>query len=373
MTRSFKSRLPLLAASISLVAVLACGGGAGAPAASPAAKSSGSAIELTYTTYLTESAGFSQRAREYMAELEKRTNGAVKATRWNYAEALCKTADHLKCVATGTADIAFLAPSYTPADLPYSTMTDMVYASDKAGAGALTREELWQTHAGYQDEFKRNKVYPLYFHADIPTIIGTNFVVNSAADLKGKKYRAYGPMNDLLSGAGLTPVGMSAAEIYEALQRGVIQGFTGYPLWLTHTAKLHEVTKTYIDPGIGVYGGAALVMNLDTYERLPDTAKKAIADLRIESIHRDVDLIMKEEDAALEAAKNAGVTLYRFTDAEKQMWRDAVPPEQIFETYYKEREAKVPDIRQFWAKFLEIIKQKEPQSKYKSAFEKVGS
>ena len=162
MKPSWKRGLRLLFTSLLLPAVIACGGGSAAPAKqAPAAQPSGQVIELTYATFATESNAFSQFARDYMAELEKRTNGAVRGKSWNYAEALCKAADMLKCVANRTADFGFIAPSYFPADMPYSSMTEMIYSSHVAGADGLTREELWQTHAGYQEEFKRNKVYPL--------------------------------------------------------------------------------------------------------------------------------------------------------------------------------------------------------------------
>ena len=46
-------------------------------------------------------------------------------------------------------------------------------------------------------------------------------------------------------------VTQSAAEIYEAMQRGVIQGATGLPMWWLAPQGIHEVSKVVIEPHIG--------------------------------------------------------------------------------------------------------------------------
>lgn len=96
----------------------------------------------------------------------------------------------------------------------------------------------------------------------------TNFPMNSVADLKGKKIAASGPRADLIKAMGGVPVNVTAAEMYTALQRGMVDGIT-YPPYTGLSYKFYEVVKYVIWPGITVPSMSEVLVNLKAWNRLP--------------------------------------------------------------------------------------------------------
>lgn len=70
--------------------------------------------------------------------------------------------------------------------------------------------------------------------------------VNSLEDMKGKRVRATGLMALVVEEMGATPSNITIAELYESLQRGVVDCALASTYWLD-TLSLKEVTKQIID------------------------------------------------------------------------------------------------------------------------------
>ena len=96
----------------------------------------------------------------------------------------------------------------------------------------------------------------------------TNFPLRSIADLKGKKVVAAGPRADLIKSMGGVPIQVSSAELYTALQRGMIDGIT-YPPYCGVSYKFFEVIKYVVWPGITVPSMGEILVNLDSWNKLP--------------------------------------------------------------------------------------------------------
>ena len=65
----------------------------------------------------------------------------------------------------------------------------------------------------------------LLFYSTGPQIISTvKKPVKTLEDLKGLKIRATGRPADILKAVGGTPVGVEMADMYDGLQRGVVDG-----------------------------------------------------------------------------------------------------------------------------------------------------
>ena len=64
----------------------------------------------------------------------------------------------------------------------------------------------------------------MYLHSHGPGFIHTKGVVHKMEDLKGLKIRSHGPTAETLKCLGGTPVALPMPELYQALQKGVVQG-----------------------------------------------------------------------------------------------------------------------------------------------------
>jgi TRAP-type transport system periplasmic protein len=100
-------------------------------------------------------------------------------------------------------------------------------------------------------------------------------VVNSAADLKGVKWRAYSPATSKIGElVGAQPVTIQAAELSQALATGVVEAFmtsgsTGYD------SKVYEQVKNYHDTQAWLPKNAVIV-NLKAFNALDKATQAAV-------------------------------------------------------------------------------------------------
>lgn len=114
---------------------------------------------------------------------------------------------------------------------------------------------VWIYQAGGLDEYKN--LYGKYGLIGMPLAVSSSESglrcikdFKTLADLKGAKVRISGKVQGLVAQKlGITPVMINVAELYEALQRGVIDAgeFTGPEG--DESIKLHEVAKYWMTPG----------------------------------------------------------------------------------------------------------------------------
>jgi TRAP-type mannitol/chloroaromatic compound transport system substrate-binding protein len=102
----------------------------------------------------------------------------------------------------------------------------------------------------------------------------SNRKINSLADYDGLKIRTYGEWGKVLEDIGAAPLYLPAGEVYQALERGVIDATElGGPA-LDWVFGLHEVAQYVYEPG--VHSPAAVgdaIWNRASYEALPDDLK----------------------------------------------------------------------------------------------------
>lgn len=153
--------------------------------------------------------------------------------------------------------------------------------------------------------------------------------VEKLEDWKGMKVRAHSEYCSYwFKALGAAPVVMSSGEVYQALQRktieGVMSGGTSYV-----QRKFVEVGKYAIDnPFIG-YGAFALVVNKDTWAKLP----KDIQEIMIQAGKEATDFCRQEAHKDEEASwaqmrQMSGFTVVHLSDQEMKRWREVTLPYQ---------------------------------------------
>jgi TRAP-type C4-dicarboxylate transport system substrate-binding protein len=331
-----------------------------------AARAEDKKIELTYASYISTTSLHSEHARMWAREMEKRSKGRVRVTRWHYGGSLCGGAQQLGCIAQGLADFGYAAPSYNPAELRLATLTEMIYSSDVVGADVAARAHLYVTFPPFREEVRAAGLEVLTFHPTAIMLLGVSKRRNikSSADLKGVKFHTYGPIGDIMRGVGNVSVAIPVGDVYESMSKGVIDGFT-LPLWIVGPLKFNEVTGTMIDTGFGCAAAPFMVMNRKTYDRLPKDIQQIIEDLRQEQIVPEIMALERLEDAVYpHLKKNASDMKYlRFSKKAQADWRKMSKPEELAERLIKERENRSPYARDFFKKYVELVKAYEPEMK----------
>ena len=340
--------------------------------AATAAPMASAQVSVVYSTYVPQGAIANRQYEAYLAELEQRSNGAVKVKEKFFAQALLKATESLRGVGQRLADVGFYCTGNHPAQLPLSSMAEIPYTTNRGDAVSNAMAELYETYPALRREFNANNVEALAWDVSSPTVIGVKKPVNSAKDLAGLKVRAYGEVGNIVrKGGGMVPVTMGVGEVLTSLQTGVLDGYTGVPMWLPHASKWLPETRTIVSPGIGSYYTCGLVMNLDVYRSLPDNVKKIIGEMRRAHAGKAAKMVMDADAAAVADAQKLGIRFYEFTPEEAAAWKKNANFDDVVNEWVKTHSTNTKeDPRKFLTAFLEAVKKYEPTATYRQSLPK---
>jgi TRAP-type C4-dicarboxylate transport system substrate-binding protein len=141
------------------------------------------------------------------------------------------------------------------------------------------------------------------------------------ADLSGFKIRVSPVYVPLVEGLSGTPVTMPMNDVYTAIERGVVDGYGATYLGIMDFA-LHEVTKYVVD--IPFYSkDNALLMNAQTWEKLPADVREELEKISIEVENQMADFFTKKTGEEDKLLKDAGLEFIRLNEAETAKYYDA--------------------------------------------------
>ncbi|MCX5916535.1 MAG: TRAP transporter substrate-binding protein DctP [Deltaproteobacteria bacterium] len=155
----------------------------------------------------------------------------------------------------------------------------------------------------------------------------TRFPIHKMEDMRGKKIRTSGAYGKVAMAHGATPVNLSPAEQYMALQRGTVDG-TIFPAYTGITYKMFEVAKFHSWPPIYPLIGASLVANLNAFNKLPKEYQQILQEevTKMVKYTYDVSGPALEKIAQEEGKKQFGAEAVFISDAEFLKFREAVKP-----------------------------------------------
>lgn len=147
--------------------------------------------------------------------------------------------------------------------------------------------------------------------------------IKGVADMKGMKLRAAGLAADSFARLGASVVAMPGEEVYQALQRGVIDGLEFTTMPVNYGLGLHEVAKFVSMPSYSGGGTSDWIVNQASWNKLPaDLKPKMEAALKkaSEEFHRSA---VAEEKELTEKLAKGGVKLVRWPEAEMRKMEES--------------------------------------------------
>ena len=203
-----------------------------------------SVIRMKYVSFMPPTHPISVLSDQWCKELEKRTNGRVKAAFFP-AGTLVSAIQIYDSVVKGVADIGFGIMSYTPGRMPLSEFI-VLPNGYKSGAQASR-----MSNAFYKKfkpkEFDDVKVF--YLTPTVPAFFHTKKLVQKIEDLKGLRIKGDGNTSKVIAASGATPTTMPMLETYDGIKRGLADGVLN-PMETLKGWKFSEVCKyTYVNHG----------------------------------------------------------------------------------------------------------------------------
>lgn len=219
---------------------------------------------------------FSRADQAYFAKVEEDSGGRVKFQPY-WAGALISSREGMDQLATGVADMAFIAPIYSRSG---KDITKSMSGWLDPRLNPVQKVELfwrlWDKYPALRAEYE--DVHLIAAHAgDNMHIQTADRAVRSVEDLAGLRLKATGESVTVLNELGAAAVAMPMGEVYVALQKGILDG-TVAPYETLIGFKFAEVVKYYtkIPMPRSAYGSRA--MNLDSWNALPEDIQKILSD-----------------------------------------------------------------------------------------------
>ncbi|QSB16614.1 TRAP transporter substrate-binding protein [Natronosporangium hydrolyticum] len=271
----------------------------------------------------------------WVDEIREATDGTVEIE-IHAGGALAPAPQVYENVVAGAQDIGWTMPGYTPGRFPITQVIEAPFAFSNAVEGTEVGWELWEEFEEFQAEYDDVEVLSLWA-MDTGDLFTRDQPVETMEDLAGLTIRSPAPLQgQALEAMGASAVNLSGPEIYDAVERGVIDG---YKLANSATRVFDLGDTTGYRTVCNCYTGAfVLAINPQSWDRLSPAQQEVITE------HTGPDLALRlagEHDAmAADVADNYwpehGVESVELSEAEFERWQDAVAP--VYDQWASEQE-----------------------------------
>jgi TRAP-type C4-dicarboxylate transport system substrate-binding protein len=225
----------------------------------------------------------------------------------------------------------------TPGKFPLTSVTELPFMGENAEEGTRIFWSLFEKFPEIAEEHEETKVAWL-FKNDAAQIFTTKKPIKKMEDLKGLKIRTPSPAGTaILETFGATPVSIPMDGVYEAMQKGVVDGALA-PASVITNFQLSDVTK-YITKGDFYTSSLFMVMNAKTWDSISPEDQRTIDELMGESLATKAGAVYDEDgELGWKQAIDAGIEVYELSDDEKAEWEKALQP--VYSKWIHEMEAK---------------------------------
>ena len=316
----------------------------------PGAAKGAERITLKFANQDPSSGFVSDAHKTWARELERRSGGRYNVEiAWSASMGPLEA--HYDMVRHGIADVSFFTAT-PPAPFNFGMISTLPWNLPNPEISINAYWKLFKM--GFFDkEFA--DVKPLFVWNGAGTALYSTKPINSLADLKGKKVATTIPYAiKFLKGIEATPVVIDPVEVYEAIEKGVIDA-----CWFVWAAvipfQLHEVCHYCIEPLFGNMQ-CAVAMNRYTYKKMPDDVKTIVEQLGENLLLPETIKGYQTADASgRKAFAEAGGVVTTWSQADLERMNKIISP--YWETWIENMEKKDYPAREAVNAYWNILKE----------------
>lgn len=353
MNKILKSKVALIVILALLLVMSACGGTqkTSENKDSGASEDTGKTHNLIISHFLPGNHPIqTELFEEFGNTLNEKTNGRITQELYP-SNALGDAGAHYDMAVTGEADIALSVYGYTPGRFPSVSVLELPFLAESAVHGSKIVQTLYEEFPEIQAE--HSETHPLFlFTAEPAQLLSVKHRIEKPEDLKGLRVRTPSPTGSaILEALGATAVSMPMGDVYEALQRGVVDAAM-VPLETLKNYNFHEIVK-YVT--IGNFSATPFysVMNKQTYDSFSDSDKQLVDSLSGISMSEKAGAIFdRDGQTGLELAKNNGAEIIELTGDKLAPWEKAL--ESVAQKWVEDMKAKGLPAQEIYDRAVEL-------------------
>jgi len=225
-------------------------------------------------------------------------------------------------VLNGVADFAFALLGPISRQFPETSVASLPFETPNAAVGTVA---LWHVYERGLLSSEWQQVKPLTLMVFPNVVVHTKKPIRALADIDGLKLSVQSRLlSDTMHQLGVAPITLAVTDLYESLNRGVIDGAViGWPA--TRSYRLAEVTNNHLEAPLG--GEVTFVMmNVNTYNKLPAKGRAIIDRESYAPWATAIGKILDSDDRAesKSVAETKGQSVTTLSAAEQAKWKARV-------------------------------------------------
>lgn len=265
--------------------------------------------------------------------------------------------DTLDNIVTGIMDAGWGLHGYNAGKFPVHSVLQLPFLADGTGEElSIVAQKLYDEFPEIQKEYSDVKL--LWVHAADPyAIITKGKAVRSFEDVKGLKLRTPSvEAGEMIKSWGATPVSLPAPEIYDALQKGVIDGGV-LPVAAIKDFNLTDIVD-YVTLGNFNTSIFYVLMNKNSWNKIsPEDQKKIEKELiGLPMATKAGKAFDYQKEQAEKGAKAAGVEFITLPDNELEKFKDK--SKVVKEKWLSDMKAKGIDGQKIYDETVKLIQKK---------------
>jgi TRAP-type transport system periplasmic protein len=250
-------------AGLAALTIFAAAGAVWAPPVAEAQQ-----FQFKYTDYNPPGNFITDEIIRWSKEMESKSGGRIKIDVFPSSQ-MGPVPRQFDLVRTGVADFGFILLGSTPGRFPLSELSQLPGLFPSAYSAAVSLQETFEPFLS--KEFGDVKMLYLFSGPALPVL--SKKPLKALTDVQGLRIRQPDPIHaQLIQALGAAPTAVQPGDVADALQKGtidgVIMGYSGVTAF-----QLHQVARYSTEWNTGVVA-FAMVMNKDSYEKLPADLKK---------------------------------------------------------------------------------------------------
>lgn len=259
-----------------------------------------------------ESSLYVKRLETWIAKVNEEGKGVLRLNFIGGPKAV-PTFEVGNAVRTGVVDMAMSTGAYYTNVFPESDalkLTRMPVAEQRTNGALDYINRVWNQKGNmqYLARIVEHQTFHVYLNKKI-----------DKPDLTGLKIRVTPVYRDFFSALGATVMQTAPAEVYTALERGVVDGY-GWPIGGIFDLNWHEKTKYRVDPGF-YDAEVSLLLNLDTWKKLSQTQRDYLTK-QTRALEAQNDFWKNYTVEETKRQQQAGIEVIKFEGAAAQQYID---------------------------------------------------
>lgn len=257
-------------------------------------------------------------AIRFMEEVNRKGAGKVEIV-YKGSKEVVPTFDQPEALVRGVFDIWYGAPNYWAGVVPAGYITEM--SRHEIPDGGPDGELFQFMSAMYEAQGVR---YLGHYSGDVTT--GSHYMyvqepISSVGDLEGRKIRVPPLTRFFVKAVGAEPVTLPPGEVYVAVDRGTVDGFT-WPYFDGFTNfGWHKITKYVIDAPL-YRNGVGINMNLEKWNSLPEDVQQIMLDSIETTQYWALGWVAAHQTSQLETMLAGGMQKLELPAAELVKWTE---------------------------------------------------